>query len=88
MDILFWRKKNKENKNKVAPRRLEVPREYVFQVLNLHDALGANIHSKVADYNLWSFIEDILPETKTGSWKIYCPNAVSVVIVELIDKED
>jgi hypothetical protein len=84
MNIFFWLKKNEEQK----PRRFEVPREYVMKVRELQDLYSAAKYGKVEHYNFWSFIEEIIPDTKTGVWIAKYPTATRAEIVELFDDKD
>lgn len=71
----FWLKPKK------TPRRFDVPRENVELFWKLYDADG-----KSGKYALWTFIEEMFPETKDGHWRILSDTIFAPYIVEYFDE--
>ena len=67
-------------------RTLKVPAEHAEKVCKLHDAIYAIpglFQSQEARYNFWTFVEEILPETKNGKWQMRFDRAQSPKVKEL-----
>lgn len=65
-------------------RELDVPQEYLSEVFALIDEYRRR-NTTLSFYELWKYIERILPETKEGRWKITVPKATRITVVERVE---
>lgn len=69
-------------------RRLPVPQDKVVELIRLHDARvrenSENDDLHMAHFNLCSFIYELFPETREGTWDISFPTRVTAEVVELV----
>ena len=73
-----------KRKPKPKPRRLVVPAEHTRRVLELWDDYRDSEDGIcVKRYDFWVAVNELLPETKDGSWKVES-HAVQVEIVEVL----
>jgi hypothetical protein len=72
-------------------RRLPIPAEHVRTVCELYDAYCKNLvgecEGMTARYDLWGFIYEILPETKSSLtfWRLEFTSAAVIHVVEKVD---
>lgn len=61
---------------------LHVPSKHVKKIKELLDKANKE-RTFTAHYNMFKFIEEILPDTKEGNWRIVNTDAVSIDLIKL-----
>lgn len=79
---LFRWKTTPENKE-VVPLKISfvIPEDKTKEFIRLLD-MNSRRPSRITKYDLWKFVEDILPDTKEGQWHYWFDSATKVLIRE------
>jgi hypothetical protein len=70
-----------EEKKVETGRRICIPDEFMERVVMLVDAHEKE-RSRLTNYRLWKFIEEIVPETRCGEWRMGTGTAVHYFVEE------
>ena len=80
----FWKKEKKQL------RELIIPEEKIQIILSLWDSYHSKRDGQDHEtrWLLWKAIENIFPETRKGTWRIFSPTVMEIKIIEMDDHSD